>query len=165
MRIWECAPSACPDIPQDSLTAHGPLPEILRAHNWMSAGIRSTPSGWCRIPSPGRSAAHPSGYDRSWQLVRLRIAQTDRRFLGMSVDQQELLSGLRQTDSKIGTGGGFANAALLVAMAMICMFIDFTSFLILAVFWKRKKPPLQQKSEVTALSPEYEFLKNEKSTQ
>ena len=22
--------------------------------SWMSAGIRSTPSGWCRIPSPGR---------------------------------------------------------------------------------------------------------------
>ena len=25
--------------------------------SWMSAGMRSTPSGWCRMPSPGRSGS------------------------------------------------------------------------------------------------------------
>ena len=52
---------------------------------------------------------------RKGQLVRLRIAQADRQAtLRVSVDQQDFLSSLRQTDSKIGTGSGFANAALLV---------------------------------------------------
>ena len=52
---------------------------------------------------------------RKGQLVRLGIAQADRQTsLWVSVDQQDFLSGLCQTDSKIGTGGGFANAALLV---------------------------------------------------
>ena len=52
---------------------------------------------------------------RKGQLVRLWIAQADRQAsLRVSVDQQDFLSGLCQTDSKIGTGGGFANAALLV---------------------------------------------------
>ena len=46
---------------------------------------------------------------------RLGIAQANRQAsLRVSVDQQDFLSSLRQTDSKIGTGGGFANAALLV---------------------------------------------------
>ena len=48
-------------------------------------------------------------------FVRLGIAQADSQAsLRVSVDQQDILSGLRQTDSKIGTGGGFTNAALLV---------------------------------------------------
>ena len=52
---------------------------------------------------------------RKGQLVRLWIAQADRQAsLRVSVDQQDFLSRLRQTDSKIGTGGGFANAAFLV---------------------------------------------------
>ena len=46
---------------------------------------------------------------------RLWIAQADSQAsLRVSVDQQDFLSSLRQTNSKIGTAGGFANAALLV---------------------------------------------------
>ena len=46
---------------------------------------------------------------RKGQLVRLWIAQADRQAsLRVSVDQQDFLSSLCQTDSKIGTGGGFA---------------------------------------------------------
>ena len=43
------------------------------------------------------------------------ITQADgQAALRVSVDQQDFLPSLRQTDSKIGTGCGFANAALLV---------------------------------------------------
>ena len=46
---------------------------------------------------------------RKGQLVRLGIAQADRQAsLRVSVNQQDFLSGLRQTDSKIGTGGGLS---------------------------------------------------------
>ena len=52
---------------------------------------------------------------RKGQLVRLGITQADGQApLRVSVDQQDFLSGLCQTDSEISTGGGFANTALLV---------------------------------------------------
>ena len=91
---------------------------------------------------------------RKGQLVRLWIAQADSQAsLRVSVDQQNFLSGLRQTDSKIGTGGGFANAALLVGNGNDCVFIDFTSFLIVSVAsGNRKSRHSKIKSEVTALS-------------
>ena len=39
-----------------------------------------------------------------WQLVWLRISQADRQAaLRVSVDQQDVLSGLRQPDSQVGT--------------------------------------------------------------
>ena len=91
---------------------------------------------------------------RKGQLVRLGIAQADRQAaLRVSVDQQDFLSGLRQPDSQVGTGRCLANAAFLVGMAMICVFIDFTSFLIIAVAsGNRKSRHFKINSEVTALS-------------
>ena len=58
MRIWEYCPFSvsryCRKIVSRlmAFTRDTSIPD-----NWMSAGIRSTPSGWCcRIPSPGRSS-------------------------------------------------------------------------------------------------------------
>ena len=49
------------------------------------------------------------------QLVRLRVAQADSQAaLRVAVNQQHFLSGLRQSNPQVGTGGRFADAALLV---------------------------------------------------
>ena len=88
--------------------------------SWMSAGIRSTPSGWCRIPSPGRSGSsiriRPIASDRvkgslsGWGWPRLMV----RLPCGVPVDQQHFLSGLRQPNPQVRAGGCLANAAFLV---------------------------------------------------
>ena len=93
---------------------------------------------------------------RKGQLVRLGIAQADRQTtLRVSVDQQDFLSSLRQPDSQVGTGRclGWPTPPFWLAMAMICVFIDFTSFLIIAVAsGNRKSRHFKINSEVTALS-------------
>ncbi len=73
--------------------------------SWMSAGIRSTPSGWCRMPSPGRSGSsirmRPIASERvkgslsGCGLPRLMV----RLAWGVSVHQQHFLSGLSQPDA------------------------------------------------------------------
>lgn len=86
----------------------------------MSAGIRSTPSGWCRIPSPGRSGSsiriRPIASDRvKGSLSGWGVAQADgQAALRVPVDQQHFFLGLRQPNSQVRTGGRFANAAFLV---------------------------------------------------
>ena len=58
IRIWEYCPFTvsryCRRIVSRlmAFTRDTSMPE-----SWMSAGIRSTPSGWCRMPSPGRSGS------------------------------------------------------------------------------------------------------------
>ena len=62
-----------------------------------------------------QDASH-SVRQRKGQLVRLGIAQADRQAtLRVSVNQQDFLSGLRQTDSQVGTGRCLTNAAFLVS--------------------------------------------------
>lgn len=86
----------------------------------MSAGIRSTPSGWCRIPSPGRSGSsiriRPIASDRvKGSLSGWGVAQADgQAALWVPVDQQHFFPGLRQPNSQVRAGGRFANAAFLV---------------------------------------------------
>ena len=89
-----------------------------------------------------------------WQLVWLRIAQADRQAaLRVSVDQQDLLSGLCQTYSQVRTGCCFANAAFLVGDGDDLCVHDFTSFLIVTVVsGNRKSRHFKINSEVTALS-------------
>ena len=84
MRIWEYCPFTvsryCRRMVSRliALTNDTSMPD-----SWMSAGIRSTPSGWCRIPSPGRSCSsvriRPIASDRvkgslsGWGLPRLMV--------------------------------------------------------------------------------------------
>ena len=107
-------------LPQDGLTAHGVHQGDLHAGELDVCGhqvnalrvVQDTLAGAQRLVH--QDTAHRVGQSKG-QLVRLGMAQADgQAALRVSVDQQDFLSGLRQTDSKIGTGGGFANAALLV---------------------------------------------------
>ena len=106
MRIWEYCPFTvsryCRRIVSRlmAFTRETSMPE-----SWMSAGIRSTPSGWCRMPSPGRSGSsmrmRPIASDRvKGSLSGWGVAQADGQAgLGVSVHQQHLLPGLRQPDA------------------------------------------------------------------
>ena len=68
-RVWEYCPLSvsryCRRMVSRlmAFTRETSIPE-----SWMSAGIRSTPSGWCRIPSPGRSGSS----------IRMRPIASDR---------------------------------------------------------------------------------------
>ena len=61
-----------------------------------------------------QDAAHCVGQGER-QLVWPGISQADgQAALRVPVDQQHFLSGLRQPDAQVGTGGCLANAAFLV---------------------------------------------------
>ena len=127
--------------------------------SWMSAGIRSTPSGWCRIPSPGRSGSsiriRPIASDRvKGSLSGWGVAQADGQ-AALRVPRRSAALSFRACASPIPR---FAQVVVLptppfwLAMAMICVFNDFTSFLNCSMAsGNRKKPPLQ-KLKVTAFS-------------
>ncbi len=72
------------------------------------------------------------------QLVRLRISQADCQApLWVPVDQKDFLSGLRQPDSQVAQVVVLPTPPFWLAMAMICVFIDFTSISnYCCCFWK-----------------------------
>ena len=121
VRIWEYCPLSvsryCRRMVSRlmAFTRETSIPE-----SWMSAGIRSTPSGWCRIPSPGRSGSsiriRPIASDRvKGSLSGWGVAQADgQAALRVPVDQQHFFPGLFQPNSQVRAGGRFANAAFLV---------------------------------------------------
>ena len=127
--------------------------------NWMSAGIRSTPSGWCRIPSPGRSGSsiriRPIASDSvkgslsGWGWPRLIV----RLPCGSPSISRTFFPACASPIPKLAQVVVLPTPPFWLAMAMICVFINFTSFLIVAVAsGNRKSRHSKIKSEVTALS-------------
>ena len=91
---------------------------------------------------------------RKGQLVRLGIAQADRQAaLRVSVDQRTFFPACASPIPKLAQVVVLPTPPFWLAMAMICVFIDFTSFLIIAVAsGNRKSRHFKINSEVTALS-------------
>ena len=89
-----------------------------------------------------------------WQLVRLRISQADCQApLRVPVDQQDFLPACASPIPKLAQVVVLPTPPFWLAMAMICVFINFTSFLIVAVAsGNRKSRHSKIKSEVSALS-------------
>ena len=160
MRIWEYCPFSvsryCRKIVSRlmAFTRDTSIPD-----NWMSAGIRSTPSGWCRIPSPGRSGSsiriRPIASDSvkgslsGWGWPRLIV----RLPCGSPSISRTFFPACASPIPKLAQVVVLPTPPFWLAMAMICVFINFTSFLIVAVAsGNRKSRHSKIKSEVTALS-------------
>ena len=160
MRIWEYCPFSvsryCRKIVSRlmAFTRDTSIPD-----NWMSAGIRSTPSGWCRIPSPGRSGSsiriRPIASDSvkgslsGWGLPRLIV----RLPCGSPSISRTFFPACAKLIPRLAQVVVLPTPPFWLAMAMICVFIDFTSFLIVSVAsGNRKSRHSKIKSEVTALS-------------
>ena len=160
MRIWEYCPFSvsryCRKIVSRlmALTRDTSIPD-----NWMSAGIRSTPSGWCRTPSLGRSGSsiriRPIASDSvkgslsGWGLPRLIV----RLPCGSPSISRTFFPACAKPIPRLAQVVVLPTPPFWLAMAMICVFIDFTSFLIIAVAsGNRKSRHFKIKSEVAALS-------------
>ena len=111
--------------------------------SWMSAGIRSTPSGWCRMPSPGRSGSsirmRPIASERvkgslsGWGLPRLMV----RLAWGSASTSRTFFPAWASPMPKLAQVVVFPTPPFWLATAMICVFNDFTSFLFgRDCFWK-----------------------------
>ena len=109
----------------------------------MSAGIRSTPSGWCRMPSPGRSGLsiriRPIASDRvkgslsGWGWPRLMV-----RLPCGSPSISSTFS--RPAPAQFPGSRRWPTPPFWLVMAMICVFNDFTSFLIGVVMCLHSSP-------------------------
>ena len=112
----------------------------------MSAGIRSTPSGWCRIPSPGRSGSsiriRPIASDRvkgslsGWGWPRLMV----RLPCGSPSISSTFFPACASPIPRFAQVVVLPTPPFWLAMAMICVFNDFTSFLIGVVMCLHSSP-------------------------
>src|SRR5699024_7047580 len=122
-------------LAQDGLTAHGVYQVDLHAESWMSAGIRSTPSGWCRMPSPGRSGSsiriRPIASDSvkgslsGWGWPKLMV----RLPCGSPSISSTFFPAWASPIPRFAQVVVLPTPPFWLAMAMICVFNDFTSFL------------------------------------
>ena len=104
--------------------------------SWMSAGMRSTPSGWCRMPSPGRSGSsmrmRPIASERvkgslsGCGLPRLMV----RLAWGSASTSSTFFPACASPMPKLAQVVVLPTPPFWLATAMICGFNDFTSFLI-----------------------------------
>ena len=104
--------------------------------SWMSAGIRSTPSGWCRMPSPGLIGSsmriRPIASDRvkgslsGCGLPRLMV----RLPCGSASTSSTFFPACASPMPKLAQVVVLPTPPFWLATAMICGFNDFTSFLI-----------------------------------
>ena len=136
IRIWEYCPLSvsryCRRMVSRlmAFTRETSMPE-----SWMSAGIRSTPSGWCRIPSPGRSGSsiriRPIASDRvkgslsGWGWPRLMV----RLPCGSPSISSTFFPACASPIPRFAQVVVLPTPPFWLAMAMICVFNDFTSFL------------------------------------
>ena len=137
MRIWEYCPFTvsryCRRIVSRlmAFTRDTSMPE-----SWMSAGIRSTPSGWCRMPSPGLIGSsmriRPIASDRvkgslsGCGLPRLMV----RLACGSASTSSTFFPACASPMPKLAQVVVLPTPPFWLATAMICGFNDFTSFLI-----------------------------------
>ena len=120
--------------------------ETSMPESWMSAGIRSTPSGWCRIPSPGRSGSsiriRPIASDRvkgslsGWGWPRLMV----RLPCGSPSISSTFFPACANPIPRFAQVVVLPTPPFWLAMAMICVFNDFTSFLIGVVMCLHSSP-------------------------
>ena len=104
--------------------------------SWMSAGIRSTPSRWCRIPSPGRSGS--SIRMRPIASYKVKGNLSGRGFPKLMVRlpcgspsiSSTFFPACASPMPKLAQVVVLPTPPFWLAMAMICVFNDFTSFLI-----------------------------------
>ena len=86
----------------------------------MFGGIRSTPSAWCRMPSPGWMGWSFMAFcirveNGGGQFIGLLPAHADgQAALWVSVHQQNFFALHRQPDAQIFTGGAFPHTAFLI---------------------------------------------------
>ena len=112
----------------------------------MSAGIRSTPSGWCRMPSPGRSGLSTrirliasdgvKGSLSGWGWPRLMV----RLPCGSPSISSTFFPACASPIPRFAQVVVLPTPPFWLVMAMICVFNDFTSFLIGVVMCLHSSP-------------------------
>ena len=111
--------------------------------SWMSAGMRSTPSGWCRMPSPGRSGSsmrmRPIASERvkgslsGCGLPRLMV----RLAWGSASTSRTFFPAWASPIPRLAQVVVLPTPPFWLATAMICVFIAFHLISVDCVrFWK-----------------------------